>query len=111
MEEYGMMQSPKFDGCSGMMSAFWRRFLKKPPPWEACCDEHDTDYLLGGTKQDRLKSDRRLRECVKKMGYPGWAQIMYYAVRIGGHPISPFKSRWGFGGKWTPRYKKEGEKA
>ncbi|MFX0134677.1 MAG: hypothetical protein ACFFDN_13640 [Candidatus Hodarchaeota archaeon] len=104
------MKKPKFDGCSGMMSAFWRTILRKPPPWEACCDEHDTDYYLGGTKQDRLESDRRLWKCVKKMGYPGWAQIMYYAVRIGGHPISPFKtSRWGFGGKWTPFYKKEKE--
>lgn len=81
--------------------------MRKPPPWEACCDEHDTEYYLGGTRQDRLNADKRLRECVEKMGYPGWARIMFYAVRIGGHPISPSKrSRWGFGGRWTSFYRK-----
>lgn len=94
---------PKYDGCSGLMSWTWRTFLGRPPIWESCCDEHDAEYEEGGCKLRRRWSDLKLRSCVAKKSIE-WAKIMYRAVRAGGHPLSPFRSRWGFGGKYTVFY-------
>lgn len=86
----------KFDGCSGGMSAGWRKLFNAPPPWETCCDIHDQPYAVGGTKQERLDADIALFNCVSKRGYPTWAVLMFIAVRVGGHPRLPFPWRWGF---------------
>lgn len=89
------------DGCSGGMSKAWQLVLRRPPPWEGCCDDHDFLYAAGGPRYLRRIADRRLRDCVKDAGYPGWAWAMFYAVRFFGGPHfgwpfweSPF--RWGF---------------
>lgn len=101
--------------CSGGMSEFWRwahrvglvRTLE--PPWEGCCEEHDKFYAKGGTSLERRIVDNLLRECVLEHGYPGWAYIMWLAVRVGGWPFWPTSFRWGFDrpygtGYNTPEY-------
>lgn len=87
------------DGCSGGMSRLWRRLFKTPPPWEGCCEAHDRLYWRGGTAQQRSMADYKLMACVARRGYPGWAFLMWLAVRVGGHPLLPFKWRWGYGWK------------
>lgn len=96
---------PKYDGCFGMMSWTWRTFLRKPFPVESCFNEHATHYEKGGCKLRRRWSDLKLRACVAQKTVP-MARMMYWAVRACGHPFSPFKSRWGFGGHYTILYPK-----
>jgi len=84
------------DGCSGGMSWAWRTFLGYPPPWEGCCDIHDDAYAVGGDEWLRLQADYALFQCVCAKGKPGWALIMFMAVRVGGTSFLPFPWRWGF---------------
>lgn len=91
-----MIKEPPFDGCSGGMSTFWRKVLKKIPPWEGCCDEHDFAYAKGGTRAERLEADFNLMLCVRDRGYPTLAEAMFTAVRVGGVPWAPTPWRWGF---------------
>lgn len=111
---------PTFDGCSGFMSYFWRRILKRPPPWEGLCDEHDKAYQRGGSVWLRVIADWRLAVSVWRLllekGHPlFWLvpPLMFLAVRIGGVWWIPFPTmmphadgtwtlewdrvRWGFG--------------
>jgi len=85
------------DGCSGGMSWAWRTFLRRPPPWEGACIDHDRAYWYGGSREDRLKADRTLAARVAGQGYPFTATIIYYAVRIGGMPHWHFSWRWNYG--------------
>lgn len=94
------------DGCSGGMSRIWRKMLKRIPPWEWCCVEHDLAYWRGGFYRDRLVEDRKLYRCVKNSGHPVWAYLMYGAVRFGGSPLWPFRWRWGYGWPWAARYER-----
>ena len=95
----------KYDGCSGGMSWAWRKVLKRPPPWESCCDIHDNAYAKGGTYFARMIADVQLMQCIRENGYPRIAKLMFYAVRIGGVPWLPTPYRWGFETK-SYRYKK-----
>ena len=97
------------DGCSGMMSRFWRKTLKRIPPWEWCCVEHDFHYWRGGFFMDRPHADRALFVCVKESGHPIWAFLMYAAVRIGGSPLWPLPWRWGYGWRYVARYERRDE--
>ncbi len=90
----------KTDGCSGGMSRVWRFLWRKPPPWEGHCITHDSAYHPGGTRLQRSEADRRLRDAVRRNGYPISAFIIWAGVRIGGHPLLPFSWRWGFGWKY-----------
>ena len=91
------------DGCSGGMSAFWqlvvKPFTKTDIPWRDCCVTHDREYWEGGTWYDRVQADLNLAKCVDARGYPVWAKLMYWGVRIGGSPFWPFSWRWGYGWK------------
>ena len=54
-ESFGLMDKLfTTDGCSGFMSFFRRVFLRKRPPWEGCCIEHDKAYWQGGPKSLRF---------------------------------------------------------
>lgn len=97
------------DGCSGGMSALWRRLFKKNPPWEGCCVEHDRPYWKGGAREQRKDADQRLMQCVARRGHPIWAALMYAAVRVGGHPYLPLPWRWGYGYKWPRGYTQSGD--
>jgi len=85
------------DGCSGGMSRIWRALRGHPPPWEACCEQHDRDYWLGGSAAARRRADIRLLICVAGRGHPLWAMVMYFAVRLGGARWWPSPWRWGYG--------------
>lgn len=94
------------DGCSGGMSLFWRKVLRRVPPWEGCCIAHDLEYWRGGFWMDRKNADLALAHCIREQGHPIWAFLMYYAVRIGGAPFFPVPWRWGYGWEYTARYQK-----
>ena len=91
------------DGCSGGMSFIWntliKPFTKTDIPWKDCCVEHDKEYWLGGSREERKEADRKLAECVKNRGYKIWSVLMYYGVRVGGMPYFPLSWRWGYGWK------------
>jgi hypothetical protein len=59
-------------------------------PWTEGCEQHDLDYHNGGTKQDRLDADRRLREYFAAVGYPKLGQAVFLAVR----GLAGKKFRW-----------------
>ena len=99
-----MSETFESDGCPGFMSILWKKIFGELPPWEGCCYEHDKKYWEGGTRRDRLKADKQLRKCVVDNGHPIWAFIMYYAVRIGGHPLFPFSWRWNYKHKYSKSY-------
>lgn len=78
------------DGCSAWPDG----------AWVGCCIEHDIAYWCGGPRTARLAADRRLRECVRGKSAPTNGALMYYGVRLGGHPLWPFPWRWGYGHAW-----------
>jgi hypothetical protein len=65
--------------------------------WVECCIHHDIAYWKGGTEQEKLISDKALRSCIAKKGYPKIASLYYVAVRQFGGPTLPATFRWGFG--------------
>lgn len=86
------------DGCTLSPDGVWRR----------CCIEHDKDYWMGGTLEQRKASDLRLRDCIDEAclqkRWPMWSarlisQTYYVGVRAFGRlPIRG--ARWGFGWKY-----------
>jgi len=69
-----------------------------------CCIDHDREYWMGGSSQDRLNADLSLRSCVAGKGNALNATLMYYGVRMGGTPWLPFSWRWGFGQDFPDGY-------
>ena len=65
--------------------------------FDDCCRAHDRIYYQGGTKEDRLKADHELRQCIRNKGYSIMDDVLYFSVRIGGVPWVPTPWRWGFG--------------
>ena len=100
------------------------RAIGEKPPWEACCVEHDRAYWRGESIDGfdkRLQADTRLRQCVERAGqqqgdeiarrlgisraeidevFSLSAELMFFAVRIGGGPCTGLEWRWGHG--WPP---------
>ena len=74
----------QIDGCSGGVSWFYRKFLRREVSFLYCCDEHDLAYEEGGSKDDRRLADRRFRECMKESGRPFKAWLFWVFVRAGG---------------------------
>jgi len=86
------------DGCSGGVSWFWRNVLRRVPPWEGCCLEHDRAYDMGGSEDDRMIADLAIYACVREKGSPIWALVIFIGVRIFGSPYFVFnKNRFGKG--------------
>ena len=73
--------------------------------WVECCVEHDIPYWCGGSREQRLEADRKLRECVADASGRSLGWTMYLGVRAGGHPSLPFYWRWGFGHPWPEAYR------
>lgn len=84
------------DGCSGLTFWVWSK-LAGAPPWEGECIEHDRAYWAGGTEEQRLAADQKLRDAIAAKGYPKMAAAMFYAVRVGGVSWLPTSYRWGYG--------------
>lgn len=83
------------DGCS-----YWPDGTReKPDAWLECCYEHDRDYWLGGTRDQRKMSDLRLKECVKQEFADWMGILMLLGVRVGGRPNYDTSYKWGYG--WT----------
>lgn len=74
------------DGCS----------LWFDGPWVGECIAHDMMYWCGGTKNDRTAADIELRRNINA-AYYGVGTLMYYGVRLGGGPLTPFPWRFGYG--------------
>jgi hypothetical protein len=74
----------------------------EPDLWKHCCLFHDLYLWAGGSKKDRLASDRELKSCIEKTGAHFEANLMYMAVRAGSYsPIKYPDMRWG--NAWTNR--------
>jgi hypothetical protein len=89
------------DGCS----AFPDGTIKENELWLECCQDHDYTYWKGGTYQERLTADKKLRECVTAVGEPIIANLMLAGVRVGGTPFLPTRFRWGYGWPFLRGYK------
>lgn len=88
------------DGCS----VFPDGTFAQKNLWLNCCQRHDFDYWQGGTYQQRLASDKRLKMCVSKVGEPQIAALMLAGVRVGGTPYFPTSFRWGYGWDYPRLY-------
>ncbi len=89
------------DGCS----LFPEGTLKHKDLWLSCCTQHDRSYWIGGTRDERLKADRDLKDCVAQAGAPDIAELMLAGVRAGGTPYLPTAFRWGYGWPYFRGYK------
>ena len=89
------------DGCS----VFPDGTVEQKELWLDCCVEHDFAYWKGGTYNDRVGADQRLKECVAAVGQPEIAELMLAGVRVGGSPYFPTKFRWGYGWPYFRGYK------
>ena len=91
------------DGCS----LFPDRSMIENVDWCECCLEHDIAYWQGGTEAQRLKADKKLRDCVlDKTGNQALAEAMYQGVRFGGSPYFYNWYRWGYGWSYERKYQK-----
>jgi len=89
------------DGCSLFPDAS----LITADDWCSCCFEHDLSYWRGGTYEERVAADSRLKACVlEKTGNPALATLMYEGVRFGGSPYFYNWYRWGYGWNYDRKY-------
>jgi hypothetical protein len=89
------------DGCS----LFPDRSLIDSKDWCECCLEHDIAYWQGGTYEQRLAADEKLRDCVlAKTGDEMLANAMFAGVRAGGSPWFYNWYRWGYGWSYERKY-------
>ena len=88
------------------MSAAWRFFFGRDPPWQDVCERHDLAYWQGGSRYARFRADCVLLHVIAHRGHPWFAMSMFVAVRLGGHPLLPFSWRWGYGWSYPRRYTK-----
>ncbi len=81
------------DGCSLWPQAIFGI------SWEEVCVEHDMEYWVGGTEDERLRADLELRDRVNEK-FPGMGDIMFWGIRAGGRSLSslvPWPWGWGYG--------------
>lgn len=96
------MQPFSTDGCS----LFPDRALVGKSDWCKCCLAHDLAYWRGGTAEERLDADRKLRACVSQAsGDIALADLMYAGVRAGGGPYYLTPYRWGYGWHFGRSYR------
>ncbi len=96
----GQLKPFTSDGCS----AFPDGNRKQNELWLDCCTQHDLAYWKGGTYQERLQADTKLRKCVSKVGEEEIAALMLAGVRVGGTPFLPTSFRWGYGWPYPRLY-------
>jgi len=97
------------DGCSGGMSATYANLpdwvhesFGDTLPWRHCCVEHDRAYYDGGSREQKIAADKRLKECVtatvgEDLAGRLLSNAMRLAVHIGGQPYFETPYRWGYG--------------
>jgi len=96
----------KTDGCS----YFPDGTLTNNKKWLNCCIDHDKSYYKGGTKNQKLIADKKLKNCVKNLGYPNIAKLMFFGVQLAGDAKYDTPYRWGYGWKINRYYDKINEK-
>lgn len=94
------------DGCS----MWFDGTPEQPYLWRHCCVAHDLDYWQGGTEEQRLKSDERIRACISKAQGKAMADYMYANVRWGGSPYWMTTYRWGYGWDYWEGFLQRGYK-
>ena len=94
------LQPFQSDGCS----AFPDGTPEQQNLWLDCCTEHDRAYWLGGTYQQRVAADERMRQCVEQAGEPEIGMLMLLGVRVGGSAYWPMPYRWGYGWPYPRTY-------
>jgi hypothetical protein len=72
--------------------------------WQSCCVDHDMVYWCGGSSAARRLADEKFCSCIAAKGGGVTASIMYWGVRLGGHPWLPTYWRWGYGWSWPRGY-------
>lgn len=93
----------KTDGCSGGFTAFYKKAFGKVSKIFPCCKDHDIPYWMGGTKEEKIASDKRLNKCVtKRTGSKILGWLAEKIVGGGGSPYLPLPWRWGYGYKYSP---------
>ncbi|MBP9680088.1 MAG: hypothetical protein KBD76_01685 [Bacteriovorax sp.] len=83
------------DGCT----LFIEGPAKTPTLWRHCCTLHDMRYWFGGSLADRDTADLRLRDCVKDVSTPFWAELIYQGVKLGHSSPVKNKTHWSWGWK------------
>lgn len=82
------------DFCTGYMEGP----ASEPMKWAHCCVEHDLNFWVGGTADERNTADLGLKKCVADTGEPEQAQIIFMGVRLGYYsPYHIKDKRWGNG--------------
>lgn len=94
------------DGCS----MWFDGTPEQPHLWRHCCVAHDLDYWQGGTEEQRLKSDERIRTCVSEAQGKAMADYMYANIRWGGSPYWMTNYRWGYGWDYWDGFLQRGYK-
>ncbi|MDG2088310.1 MAG: hypothetical protein P8J68_06190 [Arenicellaceae bacterium] len=73
--------------------------------WCSCCYIHDIAYWMGGTEEQRLEVNPRLKACViEKITNKALVFLMYLGVRVGGSPYLNTSFRWGYGWEYARKY-------
>lgn len=90
----------EFDGCSGPPQSFFRATCgeKYELVRDYICLPHDLEHALGGTEEDRAKSNEDFREnLIDLAGFSkAKAAAFYYSVVLGGSAKLDTKWKWGF---------------
>lgn len=73
--------------------------------WTKCCEDHDTKYWLGGTRDQKEKADKEFKQCLKNEGMnTAEVEVYYEAVVYGGSAFLPTTWKWGYGWKNSRGY-------
>lgn len=94
------------DGCSMWIDGT----STNPYVWRHCCVAHDKDYWLGGTEDQRKRSDENLRACIIETDNKAMGEYIYMSVRWGGAPQWMMPYRWGYGWDYLDGGKPRGYK-
>ncbi len=80
------------DGCSSSPNSYFdKNFVE-------CCVQHDIDYWIGGTREQKVASDNRLNQCIyQKTKSKEVADVYHGGVVLGGEAWAPNTFRWGYG--------------
>ena len=78
---------------------------EKPDLWKHCCLLHDLFFWAGGSLTERNDADLTLKYCVAETGELKQAELIYWAVRMGGQsPVHIPSKKWGNGWPLRPPY-------
>lgn len=91
------------DGCSMALDSFPGTSHE---PWISCCVVHDTQYWIGGTKEQKIRADEDLKACMQNKGGATQRLGRIYEVFVNrfGSGRSSTTFRWGYGWNYKRPY-------